>query len=167
MSEFDFDAVEAWDVSTDTLLGVGNHVVQLADLEDGDSSGGFPQVEIRNENAQGAIRDWLVISPASFGKVPMLCNAAGVVPNDEEKAYISENAGRLPASLLARLQGKTVGIVVREEDDRMDPTKKRLRVAGYVPASEITGKQSEATPPGSTAQFAGSTAGSSDVDIPF
>ena len=57
-------------------------------------------------------------------------------PGDED--VTKEGTGyRLSTMYLGQLIGKPVGVVVRDEPDRLDPSKTRTRVQGYVPATEV------------------------------
>jgi len=132
---FDYQSTEAWKVQ-DSMLPVGDHVVTIVDPRSGDSSGGFPQVELRVENELGSLRDWLVITPNTIGKVVMVFDAAGVArPQDGE--YDPET-GKLTDACVDRLHNRKVGVIVREEPDNRDPTKMRRRIMGYTDASQIT-----------------------------
>jgi hypothetical protein len=158
-----FRSTEPWEVSTETILGPGNHVVTIVEAEDGTSSGGHPQVSLLLKNREGQIRAWQVITDASIGQIVALAQSAGIqLPGDED---IVEGL-RLRQSYYDRLIGKQVGIVVREEPSWKDPTKMRSTVAGYVDPAKV--QDSDVTPQGAADQFAGAARASrSDDDMPF
>jgi len=135
MSSFDYGGAEAWKVQ-DQLLPIGDHVVTIINPMSGDSSGGFPQVELRVENELGSLRDWLVITPNTIGKVVMVFDAAGVDrPQDGE---FDPETGKLTDACVDRLHNRKVGVIVREEPDNRDPTKMRRRIMGYTDVAQIT-----------------------------
>lgn len=155
MTRFDFENAESWDVSTDTLLPVGNHVCTIKSAEVGKSSGGFPQVELEVEGEKGTRKDWLVYGDTGgYGvrKVATLYRAVGVELSNGDQ----DEGGQLTSAAVARLVGKKVGVVVHLEDDRREPGKTRPRIKGYVDPSVI-GAVSEPVAAG----------GVRDEDIPF
>lgn len=133
-----FESAERWDVSTDTLLPVGNHVVTIIQAENGTTrTSGNPQIELKLENAQGSMRDWMVYNEKLLGKVSSLYEAAGVqLPQTGE--FNPEDHCRLTQKCVDRLTSKKVGIVIREEPQRDDPTKMRRVIKGYVTPDRIT-----------------------------
>ena len=138
MAENPFATEEAWEVSTGTMLPEGDHFVKVIEIDGtGTSSGGHPQIELRVGNAEGSIRDWIVVIPSTVGKVVQLTDALGLErPSDAEVK--EEGTGyRFSQTYLGKLIGKPVGVVIRDEPDRMDPSKTRTRVQGYVPASDV------------------------------
>lgn len=154
-----FQSADPWEVSTERILPDGNHVVEIKEAVVGTSSGGHPQVELLLCNKDGQIRDWLVVTDASVGKVVALAQAAGVeLPTDED---IVEGL-RLKQSYVDQFFTKMVGIVVRDEPSYKDPTVLRPRVQGYVDPARI--KPSDVTPPTAGAAFA--TAGANRNDPP-
>lgn len=134
-----FDTADRWDVSLDTMLPVGNHVVKIIQADGGTtrSVNAYPQIELKFEAPTGTIRDWLVYHSQLLGKVASLYDAAGVT-QPQEGEYDTEDNCRLTQKCIDRLWGKTIGIVVREEDDNRNPGQKRRRVQGYVTADRIT-----------------------------
>jgi hypothetical protein len=132
---FDFQNADAWSVSTDTMLPVGNHLVTIQNPVMSETSTGKPQLELKVENELGAIRDWLVITPNSIGKIVMLYDAAGV-ERPQEGEFNPEN-GWLTDAAVDRLHGRKVGVVIREEVDNRDPSKMRRRVMGYTDAHQM------------------------------
>jgi hypothetical protein len=164
-----FASEQAWEVNDSPILGHGDYVCTI-NVKDGkgNSSGGHPQVEINLEDDGGAgyITDWIVVIPATIGKWVQLTDAAGVDrPADDE--VTPEGTGfRFKASYLVKLDGKKVGVIVRSEPNRNDPTKPpKDRVKGYVPADQIvpTGS-SDATTTKDNNAFAAKAA---DETIPF
>lgn len=132
---FDYSGAEAWKVQ-DSMLPVGDHVVTISDPMTGQSSGGYPQIELRVENELGSLRDWLVITPAAIGKVVQVFDAAGIErPQDGE---FDPQTGALEQSYVDRLHNRKVGVIVREEPDNRDPSKMRRRIMGYTDVHQIT-----------------------------
>ena len=158
-----FQQAEPWEVSLDTLLPAGNHVVTIVEATTGTSSGGHFQIELRLENPQGAIRDWMVITPNSAGKVVSLANAAHVdLPEDEDVTDTARLV--LSDSYVGRFVGQQVGVVIREEPDYQDPSKTRLRVQGYVDKDRVK-PSSDVTPSAMTSSFRPAKA--PNVEVPF
>lgn len=159
---------EAWEVSTGTMLPAGNHVCEVLSADaSGESSSGYPQVALEVGNADGSIRDWLVITPKTLGKIIQVIQALGLEPPSDEQVDPSTHA--LAQGYVATWVGRRVGVVVRSEQDYKDPTKTRERVQGYVKPDAI--KTSDITPPSGAGSHTGgaqpkATAPAHD-DIPF
>lgn len=156
-----FAQADAWDVSTDTILPVGNHLVTVVEADDTTAkSSGNPQVHVKLQNDGGSIQDWIAYHSDFLGKVVSIFDAAGVDRPQDGEFDPADNM-RLTASCIRRLLNKKVGIVVREENDQEG--KPRKRVQGYVTPDKISG--------GSTGNgFATATAApasTADDDIPF
>lgn len=131
-----FHNTEAWEVSTERILGEGNHIVDIKDAHMSTSSGGHPQIELEFGNTEGKIRDWLVITDASIGKVVQLVQSVGMaLPEDDD----IEGGLRLKQVYVDRLVGHKVGIVVRDEPSYKDPEKTISRVQGYVDPARLKG----------------------------
>jgi len=160
-----FRTTDAWEVQTERLLGEGNHVVNITVAEDGTSSGRHPQIELQLANGDGEIRDWLVITPASVGKVVALAQAAGIdLPTDDDIA--DSDTLRLKQEYIDRLHGKVVGAVVRNEPSFKDPSRMIPRVQGYVAPEKI--KPSDVTPAGAADPFKSQpSAPAAEDKIPF
>jgi hypothetical protein len=114
------DGVEAW--SGGEILPPGKHPVRIDSAEEGQSSGGHPQVEltftaIAGEHAGAGIRDWLVVAPAAMGKVRQFLEAVGfqIPPGD---FY-------LPTG---QLVGRRLSVVVREEPNQQGEKRSRVKV---------------------------------------
>ena len=160
-----FRQSDPWEVSLDSMLPAGNHVVRIEECTTGHSRNNFPQLELRLVNNQGAIRDWMVITEASVGKVVALANAAKVdLPTDAD--IIDTAKLELSEAYASKFIGKTVGVVIRNEPDYKDATQERARVQGYVDASRIKGG-SDVTSPASAGSFKPAPAVKDDVPIPF
>jgi len=158
-----FRQAEAWEPQLDQMMPEGNHVATIEEAQDGTSSGNYPQIELRLVNDKGAIRDWLVITQVSIGKIVALATAAGVeLPEDSDIADIASL--RLKQSYIDKLVGKKVGVVIRSEPDYKDPTKTRLRVQGYVDPSRIADAPSDI--PNGAAAFQ-QQASKPTSDLPF
>src|SRR5262245_25257266 len=131
-----FQQAEPWETSLDALLGAGNHVVRIEEAVPGESRNGYFQIELRLVNDDGAIRDWMVVTENSAGKVVALANAAQIdLPSDADVVDTAKLS--LSEEYLYRFVGRTVGIVVRDEQDFKDPTQMRPRVQGYVDPERI------------------------------
>lgn len=172
---FDFENAfgqgEAFHPSTKQRFEVGPNVGTITEINgEGTSTNGFPQIDVVLENGPKRIKDRLTISPKEFSvaKVVGLVEAAGVRrPTSDD---VNATDGRLSAAYLKLFEGKQVGFVVFDEedragevDDRTGKVKMWARVRGYVPA-EVVG----AEVPIDTAGLA--TDNSSPVeddDIPF
>jgi hypothetical protein len=164
MSENPFATEKAWAVG-EGILPAGDHVVEVLEASGtGTSSGGYPQIEVKVGNADGEIRDWIVVIPSTIGKVVQLTDAVGL-PRPEDAQVEADGPGfRLDPKYLDQLIGKKVGVLVRQEPDRNDPTKMRDRVKGYVPASDI----GPSDVPADTAGLGnGGSPATDDEDIPF
>jgi hypothetical protein len=141
---FDPTTTEMWDVSTDTILPIGNHAVKITEAEAGTSKGGFPEGRLKYENAQGTVRDWIVISPSSnpgeqpvgFRKAVTVFDRAGI-DMATLLPHIDQETGAIAQAGWDLLVGKTVGVVIYQEPDNRDPTKVRTRVKGVVPAEQL------------------------------
>jgi hypothetical protein len=117
------------------MLPVGSHVVTITDPVMGQASTGNPQIELRVEGDLGSMRDWLVITPNTIGKVVSVFDAAGIErPQDGE---FDPDTGVLTDACVDRLHNRKVGVVVREEPDNREPGKMRRRIAGYVDAHQL------------------------------
>lgn len=144
----DLDKQEAW--STNAMLPVGWHEVTVKTSAEGESSGGYPQIELEMEAPLGTIRDWIVVTEATRGKVVQLLEAVG----------IEIQGGEWDISVGA-IAGKKVGIKVGEEPSFNDPSTLRKKVQAYVPVENLPKDrniQEDAGP---------SNEGSSDSDLPF
>ena len=158
-----FAQADAWDVSTDTMLPVGNHVVTIIEADDQTAkSSGNPQLHLKMQNENGSIQDWVAYHGDFLGKIVSVFDAAGIErPGDGE--FDPDDNYRLTASCIRRVRDKKVGIVIREEEDNREPGKMRKRVQGYVTPDKITGDI-----PADTSGLATATASSvADDDIPF
>lgn len=133
-----FASAETWDVSTGTFLAAGNHKVTIRSVDgSGVSSGGYPQIEVEVGNDQGTIRDWIVITPNTVGKVTQLTDAAGLGRPTDAQVKQDGSGFRIDPAYLAQLVNRTIGVVVRAEPDNRNPGQTRDRVKGYVDPSKI------------------------------
>jgi len=145
MSTFDFAAAtqgEAWHPRTQDILKAGNYVVRITEIENTESSGGFPMLKITVEQDMGRQWDNLVISPNEFSvsKLMGLIDSTGVERPNPDTGEIDKDTGRLSDAFVNSMVGREVGIIVRdEEDNRSDHRGEfRARVQGYVQASVLT-----------------------------
>jgi hypothetical protein len=138
---FDFAAVTSGDIEayhppTAEVLTKGNYVVKIVDLENTTSSGGYPMLKLTLENEQGRQWDNLVISPNEFSvaKLLGLIDAAKLLRPDVAAGEMSRENGALSDAYAMQLLNRTVGLIVRdEEDNRPDHFgESRPRVKGYV-----------------------------------
>jgi hypothetical protein len=134
---FDYSTAEAWEASSG-ILGPGDYVGKIDKFpQDGTTSNGNPQIELTLVvDMQGSIRDWIVITPNTQGKVVQLFESAGIAR--PQAGEFDPQTGRLTQECLDRLGGATVGFIVRNEPDYKDATKMRSRVQGYVKPERIT-----------------------------
>jgi hypothetical protein len=165
-----FATERAWEVSTDTILGAGDHACKIIEVDTSQrSSGGYPQAIVKSGNQDGATRDWMVITPNSYGKVVQLIQAVGLAPPTDSEVEVDEATDTtVPTDAYwQKFVDKPVGVVIRPEPDFNDPTRTRDRVRGYVPVGDVTG--SDATPAGAAAMFDTTPKPQSaiDDDIPF
>lgn len=123
--------------STNVMMDVGDHDVIIEEAEEGQSSGGYPEIRMRFvERGGGAtIRDWRVVTANSYAFVKQLLDAVGLPAGDELN--------------VDDLTGKELTIYVGMEDDNQTPPQKRRRVQAYKPLA------------------ASDNGASDDSDIPF
>jgi hypothetical protein len=160
MTKFDFDQLEPWDVSTTSLLPVGNHRVKITSAESDKTRNGNNQLVIDASNAQGSRKDWIVYAEENGArKIVALARAAGVrLPTPDDQKH----DGQLTDDYVALFVGKEAGMVVREEASYKNPGK-MPRVKGWVPVSQLDGQDV----PIDTAGLPSGPAVKSDDDIPF
>jgi len=158
MSDFDFGAAtteDAWHPRLQDTLPKGNWLVKVTEVENETSSGGYPMLKITLETDLGRQWDNLVISPNEFsvGKLFGLTDSAGL-PRPVPDTDMSTQDGRLTDAYVNKLIGKTVGVVVRDEEDNREDHKGefRPRVQGYVDpkllTAATTGPMGGSTSPG-------------------
>ncbi len=114
----DMDKTEAW--SSNVMLPVGWHTVTITEAEEGKSSNDNPQIELRLEGENGSIRDWLILTEKSMGKIKAAIVACGIEVKGGSWDFDAET-----------MVGRQVRIFVGEEDDRQNPGQKRKRVMAY------------------------------------
>jgi hypothetical protein len=160
MSTYDFSNEERWDPTSALLIDVGNWVATIKEADTGKSSGGYPQIELRVVKGDSSLRAWVVITPASLGKVVQLTDAAGLpnpgsvdVESDEFKAYVKQ------------LEGKQVGIIVRDVPRNDDPSRLKRSIEAFCTPAEVP--QADADVPADTSGLVGSGTAKQDDDIPF
>lgn len=115
----DLQEVEAW--KGGAYLGIGIHDVKCIKAEETTSSNDNPQIELEWESIAGeekgsTIKDWIVVIPATLGKVKQMMEACGV---DIPKGAFDLN--------VTDILGCHTRIVVRKEN----PGDKYPRVAAY------------------------------------
>jgi hypothetical protein len=123
----DLTDVEAW--AGGIITPPFDGLVEVDDAEEGASSGGHPQfmLELRaveGEQAGSTIRDWIVVTPQSAGRVKQVLEAMGVSNLDGPVAFDAPE-----------LIGKRCRIVVREEPYNGEM---KTRVKAYQPAGAAT-----------------------------
>jgi hypothetical protein len=150
MSFNPFGAAEAWSVSTDDLLPIGNHRCKIESVEDatGKSSPFNPQAIVQLRGANGGIKDWIVYHDEFLSKIVSIYDAAQI-ERPQVGEFDPDNKFRLTQACLNRLVGKEVGVVVREEEDnRPDHAgEMRRRVKGYVLAADVDADIPSTKPP--------------------
>lgn len=145
MTTINLDNVEAW--SAGAILPPGLHDVRIESAEDGTSSGGHPQVALQmsaigGDHAGFGVRDWLTLTPSALGRIRQFLEAV--------KVEIPSGDFEFPTS---KCVGRTVRVLVAEQDKNDGSGDKRTVVAAYMPAE------------GTAAAASG--APKSDDDIPF
>lgn len=145
------DNVEAWTVGD--ILPPGTHVCRIDNAAEGTSSGGHNQIELdlrctTGEFIDGTIKDWVVVTANSLGRVRQLLEAAGVVIPDGEFEFD-----------VSQLNGKPVQIIVRQEPKPNGDIVSRVK--GYEAVSG-NGLAANGSPP---AAAVGSAV--KDSDVPF
>lgn len=140
MSANPFATEQAWDVGGG-FLGKGDHICEVLEIDGSPtqtSSGGHPQIEVKVGNGDGEIKDWIVVKENTIGKVVQLTDACGVERPTDAQVRPEGTGYRLDPAYLATLVGKKVGVIVREEPNKLDPTAPpRDRVKGFVPVHKI------------------------------
>lgn len=160
---FGYEQVDAWETPTDTILPAGNFVVEITDTDtEAETSGHNPQLIVRHANSQGRTTNWIVITAKSMGKIAQVFDVAGV--QRPQEGEFDPQTGKLTPMCAARLHGRWVGVVIRDEEDFKDRTRMRPRVQGYVPKGKITGESAPTTQSSSAPAAAQRF---SDTDIPF
>jgi hypothetical protein len=146
---FDFAAatkpdseITAHHPSTMDVLQKGNYVVTISELQNTESSGGYPMLKLTLDNEQGRQWDNLVISPNEFSVARLLglVDSAGLSRPDASAGEIDPATGKLDDRYVDKLLGRKVGVIVRdEEDNRPDHFGEvRPRVKGYVAPDVLT-----------------------------
>ena len=168
---FDFEQAfgqgEAFQPSPRVLLGKGGHVVKITAVENTTSSGLYPMLKLKMENADGYQRDNLVISPKAFSvaKVTGLILSAGL-PRPQAGVDFDPSDGRLSDEYAAKLVGKTVGIVNVMEEDREEKGKWWPRVKGYCDPAQVN-TDTPADTAGLPQPGANDSSDNFEPDIPF
>lgn len=175
--DIDLQNEDAWEANTGNLLEVGEYMTVIELLACTRTNSNNPQIELRfNEvNRVGDIRDWLVITPKTVGKLKQLAVAAEAKlerldPDDDWDGFVEWCKNNL--------HGKRCGIVVRLEDDRKRQEEgvvdaKRTRVRSYLTKQEFADLKTQmGSDVGSADPMAAAFAGESapprtDDDIPF
>jgi hypothetical protein len=147
MSGFDFSAAvsaeaEAYHPSTTEILPKGNYVVKIIEIDNATSSGGYPMIKLTLENELGRQWDNIVISPNEFSvaKLMGLVDACGMKRPNPANGEIDTDNGRLSDVFVYAMLNRTVGIVVRDEEDNREDHQGefRPRIKGYIAPSVLT-----------------------------
>lgn len=106
--KIDLTGVDAWEGGV-LITAPFDGVVEVDSATEGQSSGGNPQGELELRAVEGeqqgsTIRDWVVVTPNSLGKVKQVLEAFGVSNLDGEVEFD-----------WSELVGKRCRIVVRDE----------------------------------------------------
>lgn len=117
------DTVEPWKAGS--MPPPGNYTARIDEAVEGQSSGGYDQLELSwtvvgGEYDGAEIREWLVVTDTTRGKVVALLQAVGIeIPSGDFELKVDD------------LAGKTAEIIVRKEPSYKDPSKMRTVVAGH------------------------------------
>jgi hypothetical protein len=157
-------AVESFHPAQQTVLPKGNYVVKITEIEQKQSSSGNWMIALKMENEEGIAYDNLVLAPNEFsmrklaGFVESIGLSRPVAGTD-----IKADSGQLSGDYVAKFMAKTIGIIVRdEEDNRPDHVgEMRPRVQGYADPAEIKVTKAADAPAATTAKKA------NNDNIPF
>jgi hypothetical protein len=149
--EINLDNVEPW--KGGDMLPEGKHLCRAVETEEGKSSGGHFQIEVTWEAVAGdyiggQIRDWVVVTENSMGKVKSLLLCCGI--------DVPAGGFSLSADLI---KGRACEIVVRPQP-KPDGTP-ALKVVAYQAPS------SDATPPAATMGTAAQPSAKAEEPVPF
>jgi hypothetical protein len=136
-----FDEAEAWEGGK-ALFDEGSHVVTISSAEGDTSQSGNPMIVFNFEDDTHSIRDWVGYHPDFLAKIVAVFDAAGVKrPQDGE--FDPQDSFRLTDKTIARLVGKQLGILVRNEpDNRSDHAgEMRPKVQGYTKPAEVEAEE--------------------------
>lgn len=127
--EINLDGVEPW--KGGDILPIGDHLSRAVEVEEGKSSGGHFQLEVTWEAVAGdftggQIRDWVVVTENSMGKVKSLLMSCGV--------DVPAGAFALSADMI---KGRAAMILVRNQP-KPDGTPQNRVVAYQAPSSDVT-----------------------------
>jgi hypothetical protein len=134
-----FDEAEPWEVSAGgPVLAPGDYVCEIVEADDETASTKNPQIVLRFATATGSIKSWETYHAQFLGKIVSLYHAAGL-EHPAAGEFDPADRCRITAKKINELVGRTVGIVVRqEEDNRPDHAgEMRSRVQGYLKPEEI------------------------------
>src|SRR5215831_15241911 len=117
-----FATADAWEVSTQQewnpekpWLPIGNHVCTIVEANDDTAkSSGNPKLVLLMDNVQGKTIGYESYHSNFLGKIVALFDAAGI-PRPQEGEFDPEDNCRLSPGCRARLVGKSVGVVIRNE----------------------------------------------------
>jgi hypothetical protein len=161
-------ADQPWETSSVTdILPAGDHVVTISAVEDGTSSGGHPQLEVKAGNDEGVITDWIVVIPTALWRATSLFAACGLEKPADGQVKEEGTGYRIDPAYFGQCVGKQVGVLVRQEPDRNDPTRMRDRVKGWVTVEEITAAHTDAPADGFKDPVPAGAGKVADDDIPF
>lgn len=160
MSFLDTTGEEAWEARTPILKPGFSGKVEVTDVEVSTSSGNHPQVvlQLAAVDGSGEIRDYLVITPKSYGKWLQRVEAykLGRVDAFETEGDFKE--------FCLKFGGKQAYIRVGQREDNEGNPKSEVvsassePIGGLSPGGEI---------PADASGLAASSVGGSDADIPF
>jgi hypothetical protein len=150
------EAVDPWE-GGGAILPPGDYLVTCSSADVGETSTGKPQIEVQLEAANGlGIRDWIVVTPKSLGRVKFILAAGFGV--DLAKV----NIDNFDPSILV---GRKTSILVATEPRRDDPTQTRTVVQAYRPVGEHPGDRQDV--PADTSGLPGNGSAAADDDVPF
>lgn len=146
--EKDLNEEQAWQGGGG--LNPGKHLLRVIEAGEGTSTGGHPQGElnleaIQGEEQGGTIRDWIVVTPQSYGKFKALLEAFQMsLPAVGEDFDWSTMVGKVAWGRVSR---------------DLESEKKYNKVVAYISAENID-------LPGDVGSFKSGQSGTED-DIPF
>lgn len=94
----DLSGVDAW--KGGAILPPGRHLVEIDDCTEGKSSNQHPQIEasyraVTGDYEGGTLRDWIVITAGSLGRVRAFLEAAGVdIPQGSFQLDVNKLIGK-------------------------------------------------------------------------
>lgn len=168
MTDNPFDGVDAWEPGGG-FLPAGDHKCRVAEIDGStESSGNHPQIVVTVGNDLGSSTDKIVVIDSTLGKVWQFLSACGLEKPSADEVAPSGDGYVLDPKYLAKVVGKEVGVIVRPEQGRSDPTRTFDVIQSYVEANKVesSGMPFESND-GNSGSFETVPGGVPDDDIPF